>query len=187
MFLVVGLGNPGSRYSGTRHNIGFLAVEFLARGAEWRQKFQGEIAQIELGGQKLTLLKPLTYMNESGQSVGPAAKFFKVEPRDVVVVHDELDLPLGTVRIKQGGGDAGHNGLRSIRAHLGTGDFIRIRLGIGRPPPTFRGEIADYVLQGFPLADQGARDTMAEQAALALELIVERGLSSAMNTVNQRK
>jgi len=187
VFLVVGLGNPGQRYAATRHNIGFAALDQLAQGVDWRQKFQGEFAPIELAGSKLTLLKPLTFMNESGQSVGPAAKFFKVEPRDIIVVHDELDLPLGTVRIKLGGGDAGHNGLRSLRAHLSTGEFIRIRLGIGRPPPTFRGDIADYVLQGFPLADEEAANLMVEEAAAAVRLIVVSGLPPAMNTVNQRK
>lgn len=187
MFLVVGLGNPGERYRDTRHNIGFVAVERLAGAADWRQKFQGQIAQAELTGHKLALLKPLTFMNESGQSVGPAAKFYRVEPESVIVVHDELDLPLGTLRIKLGGGDAGHNGLRSIRAHLGTGEFLRVRLGIGRPAPTFRGDVADYVLQAFPPAEQGARDHMAIEAVSAIELIVGRGLSSAMNTVNQRK
>ncbi|MDR9393688.1 MAG: aminoacyl-tRNA hydrolase, partial [Roseovarius sp.] len=135
MQLFVGLGNPGAKYERNRHNIGFMALDRIAADhgfAAWRQRFQGQLAEGRLDGDKMLLLKPQTYMNLSGQSVGEAMRFFKLGPNDVTVFHDELDLAPGKVRVKQGGGHAGHNGLRSIHQHIGA-DYRRVRLGIGHP------------------------------------------------------
>lgn len=151
--LVVGLGNPGGQYARHRHNIGFMAVDRVAddhRFSPWRAKFQGEIAEARVGETRVFLLKPMTYMNESGRSVGEAARFLKVPIGDVIVLHDELDLAPGKVRVKQGGGHAGHNGLRSIHAHLGP-DYARVRLGVGHPGD--KNKVAGYVLHDFAKAE----------------------------------
>ena len=173
MLLFVGLGNPGAKYAGNRHNIGFMAIDRIAKDhgfGPWKGKFQGEIAEGQLGGQKVMLLKPGTFMNLSGQSVGEAMRFYKLEPGDVTVFHDELDLAPGKVRVKIGGGHAGHNGLRSIHQHVGEA-YQRVRLGIGHPG---RKElVAQYVLQDFAKADadwlddlmRGMSDGAAELAA----------------------
>jgi peptidyl-tRNA hydrolase, PTH1 family len=188
VILVVGLGNPGGRYADTRHNVGFRVADRLVGDAcgSWREKFSGEFALVEVAGERVGVLKPQTYMNESGRSVGPAAKFYKVKPKDVVVVHDELDLPLASIRYKLGGGEAGHRGLRSISSHLSTKDYVRIRFGIGRPPPSFGGEVSDYVLQAFPLSERPQVDEAVGRSAGAVELLLKKGLSEAMNTTNQR-
>ena len=153
MLLFVGLGNPGAKYAGNRHNIGFMAMDRIAQDhgfGPWKGKFQGDIAEGQLGGQKVMLLKPGTFMNLSGQSVGEAMRFYKLQPEDVTVFHDELDLAPGKVRVKTGGGHAGHNGLRSIHQHIGEA-YQRVRLGIGHPG---RKElVAQYVLQDFAKAD----------------------------------
>ena len=160
MLLVVGLGNPGRKYEGNRHNIGFGVVDALARdvpSADFREKFSGLFARGEAFGSAVGLLKPQTYMNESGRSVQAAQAFLKVQLGEILVVHDELDLPFGEVRLKLAGGHAGHNGLRDISARLGA-DYARLRVGIGRPPPGFRGEVADYVLsvgESDHVVDQG--------------------------------
>lgn len=135
MRLFVGLGNPGAKYQGNRHNIGFMAVDEIARRhgfAPWRRRFQGETSEGQLGGERVILLKPMTYMNESGNAVGEAAKFFKIAVGDITVLHDEIELPPAKLRVKTGGGIAGHNGLRSISAHVGN-DYRRVRLGVGHP------------------------------------------------------
>ncbi len=140
MFLVVGLGNPEDEYEGTRHNVGFEAVEVLARRCGVRfsdKKFKARMARAEIAGQSCVLLKPQTYMNLSGESVGPAMGFFKLATGDVIVLHDELDIPLGRVKLKKGGGHGGHNGLRSLKQHLPDDGFVRVRIGIGRPPPAW--------------------------------------------------
>ena len=151
MWLVVGLGNPGAEYALTRHNIGFMAVDVLADGARFSGKFQGEVASIDLAGEKLILLKPMTYMNNSGRSVQAAMAFYKIPPANVIVLHDELDLPLGKIRIKQGGGANGHNGIKDIDQAVGP-DYWRIRLGIGHPGDKNR--VLDYVLQRFTTVEQ---------------------------------
>lgn len=154
MQIFVGLGNPGAKYAGNRHNIGFMAVDRIAADhglGPWKAKFQGEIAEGTLGGQKVLLLKPMTFMNLSGQSVGEAMRFYKLTPGDVTVFHDELDLAPGKVRVKQAGGHAGHNGLRSIHQHIGH-DYQRVRLGIGHPGHKDR--VSPYVLGDFAKADQ---------------------------------
>lgn len=153
MKLFVGLGNPGAKYAMTRHNIGFMALDEIAANhgfAPWRKKFQGQVSEGNLGGEKVILLKPETFMNLSGQSVGEALRFYKLAVGDVTVFHDELDLAHGKCRVKQGGGHAGHNGLRSIHQHLSS-DYQRVRLGIGHPG---RKElVSGYVLHNFPKAD----------------------------------
>ena len=152
--LVVGLGNPGSKYAGNRHNIGFMALDRVAQDTgfgPWRTKFQGELSESRVGDTRVFLLKPMTYMNESGRAVGEAARFMKVPPSDVIVLHDELDLAPGKVRVKVGGGHAGHNGLRSIHAHLGA-EYVRVRLGIGHPGD--KAKVAGYVLHDFAKAEE---------------------------------
>jgi len=154
MQLFVGLGNPGAKYARNRHNIGFMALDRIADDhgfGPWKSKFQGQIAEGRLGGDKVLLLKPETFMNRSGQSVGEAMRFYKLEPGDVTVFHDELDLAPGKVRVKQGGGHAGHNGLRSIHGHIGEA-YRRVRLGIGHPGR--KEAVAGYVLHDFPKADE---------------------------------
>ena len=153
MKLFVGLGNPGSKYAGNRHNIGFMALDQIASDhgfAPWRSKFQGKLAEGRLGREKVILLKPETFMNLSGQSVGEAMRFFKLEPADITVFHDELDLAPGKCRVKTGGGHAGHNGLRSMHQHIGP-DYQRVRLGIGHPGHKDR--VAAYVLHDFAKSD----------------------------------
>jgi PTH1 family peptidyl-tRNA hydrolase len=153
MHLVVGLGNPGAKYARNRHNIGFMAVDRIAADhgfGPWKARFQGALCEGNLGGTKVLLLKPETFMNLSGQSVGEAMRFYKLTPEDVTVLHDELDLAPGKVRVKQGGGHAGHNGLRSLHAHIGD-SYGRVRLGIGHPGR--KEAVAGYVLHDFALAD----------------------------------
>ena len=154
MRLFVGLGNPGAQYARNRHNIGFMAVDRIASDhgfSPWRSRFQGEVAEGRLGSEKVVLLKPMTFMNLSGQAVGEAMRFFKLTPEDVVVFHDELDLAPGKLRLKQGGGHAGHNGLRSIHQHIGEA-YGRVRIGIGHPGHKDR--VAGYVLHDFAKADE---------------------------------
>ncbi len=153
MKLITGLGNPGAKYARNRHNIGFMAVERIAEDhgfTPWRAKFQGQLAEGRLGREKVLLLKPATFMNRSGQAVGEALRFYKLGPEELIVIHDELDLAPGKIRLKQGGGHAGHNGLRSIHAHVGA-DYTRLRLGIGHPGHKDR--VAGYVLSDFAKAD----------------------------------
>lgn len=173
MWMVVGLGNPGAEYTRNRHNIGFMAADAIA--ARWdfpdfRTKFRGLVAEGPLGGEKTLLLKPQTFMNLSGESVAEAARFYKIDPTHIVVFHDELDLPPGKVRVKTGGGNAGHNGLKSIDAHLGTPDYIRVRLGIGHPGD--RERVHGHVLSDFSKADADwlapLLDALAEQAPLLI-------------------
>jgi len=188
VILIVGLGNPGPRYAGTRHNAGFLALDKLAARAGatvFREKFHGSFASGTLEGKPCGFLKPLTFMNESGRSVQAAVQHYKLPLDELVVIHDELDLPFATVRMKQGGGDAGQRGVRSISGAIGPG-FVRVRVGIGRPPPEFRGDVADFVLQGFPPADRAELDSVLDRAADAVALFAQRGLQAAMNATNQR-
>ncbi len=160
MKLFVGLGNPGGKYARNRHNIGFMALDQIARDhgfSPWKGKFQAELSEGNLAGTKVLMLKPQTFMNNSGQSVGEAMRFYKLTPSDVVVLHDELDLAPGKCRMKQGGGHAGHNGLRSIHAHIGA-DYARVRLGIGHPG--HKDAVSGYVLRDFPKADEDWLDDL---------------------------
>jgi len=188
VILVAGLGNPGARYAATRHNIGFCVADALAdrhRAGPWRAKFQGELTDCEISGERVLLLKPQTYMNESGRSVRAALGFYKLGPGELFVIHDELDLPFGVLRLKQGGGHAGHNGIRSIVEHLQSPEFSRLRCGIGHPPPEFQGSGADYVLQAFALADRRAVEELIERAVQAFDQVLRTGLDAAMNVINR--
>ena len=154
MKLIAGLGNPGGKYERNRHNIGFMAVDMIAAEhgfGPWKSKFQGVFSEGRLGSEKVVLLKPETFMNKSGQSVGEAMRFYKLDPEDVIILHDEIDLAPAKVRVKTGGGHAGHNGLRSIHGHIGP-DYVRVRLGVGHPG--HKDAVPGYVLRDFPKADQ---------------------------------
>lgn len=188
MILVVGLGNPGPRYQATRHNIGFRAVDRLVErhgSVGFRSRFEGEFAQLDISGERVVVLKPMTFMNRSGHSVRPAMAFFKLCAKELLVVHDELDLALGDVRLKLGGGEAGHNGLRSVSEQLGTSDYARLRCGIGRSQGG-AGTVADYVLDGFPPADQALAEQMVDGAVEALVRVIKDGITVAMNQTNRR-
>src|SRR5919202_78379 len=163
--LVVGLGNPGREYERTRHNVGWLVVDELARrlAGSWRSKFSGRLAEVRLGERKVALLKPETFMNDSGRSVGAAARFFKVEPEALLVVHDDVDLEPGRLQARAGGGLAGHNGLRSLAQALGSQDFLRLRIGVGRPGRGDRRSVAGYVLSPFD-ADEDAAQVISRAA-----------------------
>ncbi|MEX2211156.1 MAG: aminoacyl-tRNA hydrolase [Gaiellaceae bacterium] len=180
--LVAGLGNPGREYAGHRHSVGFMVVDELARrhGGSWRGKFTGELAEVRLGEARIALLKPLTYMNESGRSVGAAVRFFKVTPGELLVVHDEGDLDLGRLQARRGGGLAGHNGLRSIAQALGAQEFLRLRIGVGRPGRGDPRPLADYVLSDFAPEDDA--EAIVARAADAVEAVVREGLEAAQRT-----
>ena len=184
MRLFVGLGNPGPTYAGHRHNIGFMALDRLAERAAfaaWKSKFRGRLSEGPLGGEKVLLLEPLTYMNESGRSVADAARFYKLAPADLVVFHDELDLAPFKCRVKQGGGVAGHNGLRSIAALLGTRDFKRVRLGIGHPGDKNR--VTGYVLNNFAKAEQEELDRFLDAVVDAAPKLAAGDDAGFMNRV----
>ncbi|MBA3842657.1 MAG: aminoacyl-tRNA hydrolase [Actinobacteria bacterium] len=182
--LVVGLGNPGREYAGNRHNVGWLVVDELARrhDGSWRGKFDGQLAEVRIEGHKIALLKPETFMNESGRSVQAAASFFKLEPDTVLVVHDEGDLDVGRLQARLGGGLAGHNGLRSVAKHLGTQDFLRLRVGVGRPGRGDRRPLADYLLADFEPHDDAER--LIAAAADAVETLDRDGLEAAQRAIN---
>src|SRR5882724_3181712 len=183
--LVVGLGNPGREYARNRHNVGHLVVDELVRrhGGSWKSKFSGQIAEIRLDGHKVALLKPETFMNDSGRAVSGATRFYKLEPGEVLVVHDEGDFELGRLELKVGGGLSGHNGLRSIAQHLKTPDFLRLRVGVGRPERGDRRPLADYVLSNFEPHD--AAGTLVNRAADAVEPLDADGLERAQAAVNR--
>jgi peptidyl-tRNA hydrolase, PTH1 family len=182
--LVAGLGNPGRGYERTRHNAGWLALDELARrhGGSWRSKFSGSLSEVRLGDARVALLKPETYMNESGRSLWAAARFFKVEPEQVLVVHDDVDLETGRLQARAGGGLAGHNGLRSLAQHLGSQDFRRLRIGVGRPGRGDPRSVADWVLS--PFAPEDDAETLVSRAADAVEAIVGEGLEAAQQRFN---
>ena len=186
MLLVVGLGNPGREYARNRHNVGWMVVDELARrhAGSWRSKFSGQMAEVRVGDAKLVLLKPETYMNDSGRAVGPAAAFFKLEPEDVLVVHDEGDFDLGRLELKTGGGLAGHNGLRSIADHLGTQEFLRLRIGVGRPERGDPRPLADWVLANFEPHENAGE--LVASAADAVETLAADGVTQAQARVNTR-
>ncbi len=176
--LVAGLGNPGREYERTRHNVGFMVADELARrhGGSFRLKFSGRLAEVRLDSLRLALLEPETYMNESGRSVGAAARFFGIEPQGLLVVHDDVDLEPGRLQARRGGGLAGHNGLRSITQHVGSQDFLRLRIGVGRPERGDRRPVADFVLSEFePDVDV---DGLLRRAADAVETLAREGLAA---------
>lgn len=184
--LVVGLGNPGPNYATTRHNLGFMVAEILAdrMGETFKvhKRSGAEVATGRLAGRPVVLAKPRVYMNESGRQVGPLAKFYSVAPTDVVIIHDELDIEFGRIRLKAGGGVAGHNGLRSVASALGGNDFARVRIGIGRPPGQKSG--ASFVLENFTSVERKEVPTICEQAADATELLIAQGIEPAQNIVH---
>src|SRR5919204_389386 len=182
--LVVGLGNPGREYANNRHNVGRMVVDELARrhGASWRSKFSGRLAELRIDGHRVALLKPETYMNESGRSVNAAARFYKLEPDAILVVHDEGDFDLGRLQARKGGGLAGHNGLRSIAQHLKTHDFLRLRIGVGRPERGDPRPLADYVLSDF--TPEQDRDAIVQRAADAGKTREGEGLGRARARFN---
>jgi PTH1 family peptidyl-tRNA hydrolase len=182
--LVVGLGNPGREYAGNRHNVGWMVVDELARrhGASWREKFSGRLAELRIDGHKVALLKPETFMNESGRAVAAARAFFKLEPDAILVVHDEVDLESGRLQARLGGGLAGHNGLRSVAAYLKTPEFLRLRVGVGRPGRGDRRPVADYVLSDFEPADD--RAALVAKAADAVEALDAEGLARTQARFN---
>ncbi|MFN3259729.1 MAG: aminoacyl-tRNA hydrolase [Pikeienuella sp.] len=186
MKLLVGLGNPGARYARTRHNIGFMALDRIAEAhgfSPWRKKHQGEVAEGRLGDVRALLLKPQTFMNLSGQSVGEAARFLKIEPAEITVFHDEIDLAPGKCRVKHGGGHAGHNGLRSIHQHLGP-DYARVRLGVGHPGR--KEEVANYVLHDFAKAEEGWLDDVLRGCADGAPALAAGDDAGFMNAVALR-
>ncbi|HEY5076633.1 MAG TPA: aminoacyl-tRNA hydrolase [Acidimicrobiia bacterium] len=185
--LVVGLGNPGDEFSRTRHNVGAEVVELLARrhGGKLRgSKGRARSDEVRIDGKRVALAIPLTYMNDSGEAVGALARRLGVEPEQIVIVHDELDLAPAVLRVKVGGGLAGHNGLRSIKQHLHTDAFVRVRIGVGKPPSKERG--ADHVLSRVSKREREAMDVTVEEAADAVECIVTDGVDAAMNRYNAR-
>ena len=183
MLLLVGLGNPGARYAGNRHNIGFMAADLIVRRhgfSPWRKRFQGEAAEGTLAGERALVLKPQTFMNHSGQSVGEAMNFYKLTPDDVVVLYDEIDLAPGKVKVKKGGGAAGHNGIRSIDAHIGP-DFWRVRLGVGHPGDKAR--VHGHVLSDFSKADDAWLEKLLEAVSDAAPLLVQKDDNKFMTKV----
>ncbi|MBY0611795.1 MAG: aminoacyl-tRNA hydrolase [Beijerinckiaceae bacterium] len=184
MKLFVGLGNPGAKYAHNRHNIGFMALDVMAqihRAPPWRSRFQGEASEATIGGARTLLLKPLTYMNDSGRAVQAACQFYKIEPADVVVFHDELDLPPARLRVKLGGGNAGHNGLRSISAEIGN-DYVRVRMGIGHPGN--KALVHQYVLSDFAKAEHPWVEDLCRACAQDAELLAKGQGSSFANRVH---
>jgi PTH1 family peptidyl-tRNA hydrolase len=182
--LVAGLGNPGSEHEHDRHNAGWMVVDELAHrcGSSFKSKFNGRVSETRMGDVRVALLKPETYMNESGRSISAAARYFKVAPEDVLVVHDDVDLDVGRLQARLGGGLAGHNGLRSIAQELRTPEFLRLRIGVGRPGRGDPRDVADYVLAPFePHAD---RDGILSRAADAVEVLVSDGLEEAQRRFN---
>jgi PTH1 family peptidyl-tRNA hydrolase len=181
-WLIAGLGNPGSQYAGNRHNAGFMVADVLAArlGTSFkRDRSRAQVATAMLAGTPVTLAKPMSFMNLSGGSVAALRAFYKIPPQRIIVIHDELDLPFGAIRLKTGGGDNGHNGLRSVTAALGTRDYHRVRVGIGRPPG--RMDPADFVLRDFSVAERSELPELLDRSADMVEAAVARGVSAAQN------
>jgi len=188
LWMVVGLGNPGPRYEGNRHNVGFMVVDRLAQRGDamrWQhsERFTAELSKGRLERQQVVLVKPQTYMNLSGRCVGPLSRFYQVSPEQVVAVHDDVDLDPGRLKIKSGGGDGGHKGLRSLTQEMGSQQFIRVRCGVGRPAC---GDVTDYVLQDFAQAERDAVQDQIARASDAVTAVITGGLRTAMNRYNAR-
>ena len=187
MWIIAGLGNPGPKYAGTRHNVGFDVVDALARRAgapSFASKFKGEVTTGRVGGESCLFLKPLTFMNLSGDSVQPAMAFYKVAPANLIVVHDEIDLDLGVLKLKTGGGHGGHNGIRHIAGRIGP-DFFRVRAGVGRP--SGQKAVTSHVLGGFSNDEQIEVDLLLDKCADAIELIIQDGLTAAQAKFHEKK
>ncbi len=180
--LIVGLGNPGSKYEDTRHNIGMMALDRLDN-FNWKSKYKGLFSQLDENGNRFYFLKPQTYMNLSGESIRALCDFFKIGPQEVLVLHDELDLPLGTIAFKKGGGLAGHNGLKSTAQHLGTNDFYRLRMGIGRP---VHGDVSNFVLSSFQGDENIIVDKQLDGTCDALRMLMKSGYERAANKYSRK-
>ena len=187
--LIVGLGNPGARYAGTRHNAGFQFLDALAQREgvvlSASRQFNGELGEFGFGDKRVRLLKPTTFMNLSGQAVAPLAHFYRIAPEEILVAHDELDLPPGTVRLKKGGGHGGHNGLRDIVARLGSNDFLRLRIGIGHPG--HKDAVLGYVLQRAPQAEREAVEDAIGRVEALMPSLIEGDVPAVMNELNRRE
>ena len=190
--LIVGLGNPGSKYELTRHNAGFLALDNFAdrHGLSLNsEKWQGEFCRDRLAGSRILLVKPQTFMNRSGECVVRFADFYKIEPTSILIVHDDLDLPFGRIKVVARGGAGGHNGIRSIISHLGTSEFARLKIGIGRPERDENGQgvpVDRYVLSGFSAQELSVFNELLPQVEEAIELFVDQGVEACMNRMNRR-
>jgi PTH1 family peptidyl-tRNA hydrolase len=183
--LIVGLGNPGPDYAGNRHNAGFMVVDELARRVGGRftaHKSRADLLEARLAGRRVILAKPRSFMNVSGPAVAATARYFKIAPTDVVIVHDDLDLEFGVLKLKRGGGEGGHNGLRSVSAYLGTKDYLRVRFGIGRPPS--RMDPADYVLRDFSPIERRELSLLVDRCADAVEQLLTQGLAATQNRLH---
>ena len=188
MKIIAGLGNPGAEYAKTRHNVGFMLVDALAAKLgvdDWREKYDAMVLETRIGLEKVLLVKPLTYMNESGRAIGPLLSWYKLEAEDLVVVHDDLDIPVGTVRIRKKGSAGGHNGIKSLLAHVGDEHFARVRIGIGRPLPGWT--VIHHVLAPFPAEDVPKIKEAIDYLLPAVECIVTEDVDMAMNKFNPRK
>lgn len=186
MKLIVGLGNPGREYSETRHNVGFMTIDELAKRwkiTNWRSRYEALVAEYRTGKEQLLLVKPQTFMNLSGNAVGALARWYKVQAEDVIVIYDDMDLPMGRLRLRSKGGSGGHRGMESIILQLGKEDFPRVRIGIGRPPEGW--QVVDYVLAKFNAEEGLLMATALQKAADAVEGIVAQGFNKAMNTFNR--
>ena len=188
MKIIAGLGNPGAEYAQTKHNVGFMLVDALAErlnAPAWKEDFFSSVTEVRIGGEKVFLVKPLTYMNNSGEALGPMLSYYKMDVDDLTVVHDDMDIPAGTVRIRRKGGSGGHNGIKSIIAHVGSEDFARVRIGIGRPPAGWT--VIHHVLAPFSTEDAPKIRAAIDYLLPAVESIVTDGVDFAMNRYNPHK
>ncbi len=188
MKIIVGLGNPGSEYAKTRHNVGFMLIDALAEHLNvdlWKDKFNAKIAETRIGTQKVLLVKPQTYMNNSGEAVGPLMRWYKLTPEDIIVAHDDMDIPAGTIRIRKKGSSGGHNGIKSLIAHVGSENFAHVRLGIGRPLPGWT--VVNHVLASFPPEDKEKVDEAIKYLIPAVECMVNESVDIAMNKYNPKR
>ncbi len=188
MKIIAGLGNPGAEYAKTKHNVGFMLVDALAERLgtdDWREKYEALVLETRIGSEKVLLVKPLTYMNESGRAIGPLMSWYKLEPEDLIVAHDDMDIPVGTVRIRKKGSPGGHNGIKSILAHLGDEHFARVRIGIGRPLPGWT--VIHHVLAPFLPEDVPKIKEAVKYLLPAVECMVTEDVDMAMNKFNPRK
>ena len=188
MKIIAGLGNPGAEYAHTKHNVGFILVDVLAEklgAASWKEDFFSALTEVRIGGEKVFLVKPLTYMNNSGEALGPMLSYYKLDVDDLVVVHDDMDIPAGMVRIRRKGSSGGHNGIKSIIAHVGSEDFARVRIGIGRPPAGWT--VIHHVLAPFSTEDAPKIRAAIDYLLPAVESIVTDGVDFAMNRYNPHK
>lgn len=188
MKIIAGLGNPGSEYEKTKHNVGFMFVDALAEKlgvTDWKDKFDAKIGETRIGVEKVLLVKPQTYMNESGQAIGPLMNFYKLDVEDLIVVHDDMDIPAGTIRIRKKGSAGGHNGIKSVLAHVGDEHFARVRIGIGRPLPGWT--VVNHVLAPFVPEDVPKIDEAIKYLVPAVECIVTDDVDKAMNQYNPKK